>query len=71
MDWLTTFPQLNPDLLLTAKRAIDGSLRALTRAYGQSIENFFYPLQQTLIFFEKAISGFPWPLIMLALAAVA
>lgn len=71
MEWLGTFPQLDPALLLSIKRGIDGSLRALTRAYGQSIEDFFYPLQQILIFFEKAISGAPWPLVMLAMAAVA
>ena len=46
MDWLFKFPQLNPDILLTVKRTIDGSLRALTRVYGDSIENFFYPLQR-------------------------
>ena len=71
MDWLFKFPQLNPDILLDAKRAIDGSLRALTRVYGDSIENFFYPLQRVLIFFEEVITTAPWPLVVLALAAVA
>jgi glycine betaine/proline transport system permease protein len=71
MDWLFKFPQLNPDSLLTAKRAIDGSLRDLTRVYGDSIENFFYPLQRVLIFFEEVISNAPWPLVILVLAAIA
>lgn len=71
MDWLFEFPQINPDFLLSLKRLIDGSLRALTRVYGEAIENFFYPLLQTLIFFEKAIAGAPWPLVMLVLGAVA
>lgn len=71
MDWLFEFPQLNPDWLLAAKRAIDGSLRALTRSYGVAIEDFFYPLQQLLIFFENIITGAPWPLVLIALAAVA
>jgi glycine betaine/proline transport system permease protein len=71
MNWLFKFPQLDPDLLLTAKRAIDGSLRNLTRVYGDSIENFFYPLQRVLIFFEDVISSAPWPLVILVLAAVA
>ncbi len=70
MDWLFKFPQLNPDSLLTVKRAIDGSLRALTRGYGQSIENFFYPLLRVLIFFEDMMTKAPWPLIILVLAAV-
>jgi glycine betaine/proline transport system permease protein len=71
MAWLTTFPQLDPALLLSAKRAIDGSLKLLTRNYGRAIEDFFYPLQQILIFFEKVITGAPWPLTILAIAAVA
>jgi len=71
MDWLFEFPQLSPDFLLAVKRLIDGSLRALTRVYGGSIENFFYPLQRVLIFFEDVITNAPWPLVILALAAVA
>jgi len=71
MDWLFKFPQLNPDILLSVKRTIDGSLRALTRVYGDSIENFFYPLQRVLIFFEEAISSAPWPLVVVVLAALA
>ncbi|MER9946257.1 proline/glycine betaine ABC transporter permease [Mesorhizobium sp. M0092] len=71
MDWLFKFPQLDPDFLLTIKRAIDGSLRALTRLYGDTIENFFYPLQRVLIFFEGIIAGSPWPIVVGVLAAVA
>lgn len=71
MDWLYKFPQINPDYLLALKRTIDGSLRALTRAYGTAIESFFYPLQQILIFFENVISNAPWPLVILPLAAIA
>lgn len=71
MDWLTEFPQLDSGFLLSAKRMIDGSLKALTRSYGQSIEDFFYPLQQVLIFFEKVITNVPWPLVILAFCAIA
>lgn len=71
MDWLTKFPQLDPDLLLAAKRGIDGSLKALTRSYGAAIEDFFYPLQQALILLENIMTGAPWPLILLVLAAIA
>ena len=71
MDWLLKFPQLDPDWLLTAKRAIDGSLKALTRSYGQSIEDFFYPLLQVLIFFENIMANAPWPLIVIAAGALA
>jgi glycine betaine/proline transport system permease protein len=71
MDWLFNFPQLDSETLLNIKRGIDGSLKALTRSYGQSIENFFYPLQQVLIFFEQVMLKAPWPMIVLVLAAVA
>jgi glycine betaine/proline transport system permease protein len=71
MDWDFKFPQLDPDTLLAAKRAIDGSLRTLTRNYGESIENFFYPLQRVLIFFENVIVGTPWPIVIAVLAGVA
>src|SRR5262245_25795285 len=71
MDWLSKFPQLDPEFLLSVKRSVDGSLRALTRVYGESIENFFYPLQQALIFFERMITGAPWPLVLFAAGALA
>ncbi len=71
MDWLFKFPQLDSETLLNIKRGIDGSLKALTRSYGQSIENFFYPLQQVLIFFEQMMLKAPWPVVVLALAAIA
>lgn len=71
MDWVFKFPQLNPDLLLAAKRAIDGSLRELTRDYGDSIENFFYPLLRVLVFFEDAVTRTPWPIVVAVLACVA
>jgi len=71
MDWVFKFPQLNPDMLLAVKRAIDGSLRALTRDYGDSIENFFYPLLKVLVFFEDVVTRTPWPIIVAVLACVA
>ena len=71
MDWLFKFPQLSSDVLLGVKRTIDGSLRAFTRVYGDAIEAAFYPLQQTLIFFETVISKAPWPLVILVIAAFA
>ncbi|ESX87072.1 ABC transporter permease [Mesorhizobium sp. LNJC405B00] len=71
MDWLFKFPQVSPEALLAIKRGIDGSLKALTRLYGQSIENSFYPLQRMLTFFENVMTGAPWPLIILVLAGIA
>jgi glycine betaine/proline transport system permease protein len=71
MDWFFKFPQLSPDFLLTVKRAIDGSLRAFTRAYGDTIEGLFYPLLRVLIFFDHVMSNAPWPLVILGLAGIA
>src|SRR5215471_16450857 len=71
MDWVFKFPQLNPDMLLAAKRAIDGALRTLTRNYGDSIENFFYPLLKVLVFFEDVVTRTPWPIVVAVLAGVA
>ena len=65
-----TFPQLDPALLLAAKRAIDGALKTLTRGYGQAIEDFFYPLLQVLIFFENLMASAPWLFIVAAFAAI-
>jgi glycine betaine/proline transport system permease protein len=70
MDWFFKFPQLDPDLLLAFKRFIDGSLRALTRNYGDAIENFFRPLLRVLIFFEELLLSAPWPLVVLVLAGI-
>ena len=70
MDWLYKFPQFNSDYLLAIKRYIDGSLRAFTRVYGESIENAFYPLQRTLIFFEQIITSAPWPLVIAVFAGI-
>ncbi|MFO1171638.1 MAG: hypothetical protein U1E49_11785 [Hyphomicrobiaceae bacterium] len=71
MDWLFQFPQISSDLMLSLKRDLDGSLRQLTSDYGQSIEGFFYPLLQVLIFFEKMMTSAPWALVILLLAAIA
>ncbi len=71
MDWLLNFPQLDAGFLLNTKRFIDGSLKALTRGYGQSIEEFFYPLLQVLTFFEQVMIRAPWPLVIIAFAAIA
>jgi glycine betaine/proline transport system permease protein len=65
------FPQLDSDFLLSVKRFIDGSLKALTRGYGKSIEDFFYPLREALVFFEEVMTNAPWALVIIAFAAIA
>ncbi|PAP91991.1 ABC transporter permease [Mesorhizobium wenxiniae] len=71
MDWFFKFPQLSPELLLAVTRTVDGSLRTLTRAYGDSIEAFFKPLFYFLVFIENMMSNAPWPIVVFAMAGIA
>jgi glycine betaine/proline transport system permease protein len=50
------------DAYLTAfKKAIDEGFRHFTRAYGDSIEAFFNPLQSFLLWSERLMLNTPWP----------
>jgi glycine betaine/proline transport system permease protein len=71
MDWLTRFPHLNDSALTAFKKAIDEGFRAFTRAYGDSIETVFHPLQVFLIYAERFMTRTPWPLIILLIAVIA
>jgi glycine betaine/proline transport system permease protein len=71
MDWFYRFPHMNDDSLRNLKKAIDEAFRAFTRAYGDSIEGFFSPLQTFLIFSERLLTQTPWPIVMLVILAIA
>lgn len=71
MDWLLRFPHLNDDFLRNLKKSIDESFRAFTRAYGDSIETFFDPLQYFLIQSERFLLTTPWPIILAIIAGIA
>ncbi len=71
MDWLTQFPALSREALRDVNKMIDFGYRDFSRAYGESIENFFDPLLQFLIFLEKVMLGTPWPIIILVIAGLA
>src|SRR5690554_2583903 len=71
MDWLTSFPHMETDKLRALKKAIDGGFRDFTRAYGETIEGFFDPLQYFLIHSERILTQTPWPIILLVIAAIA
>ncbi|MGB3418508.1 MAG: proline/glycine betaine ABC transporter permease [Mesorhizobium sp.] len=71
MDWLTRFPHLNDDFLRNLKKSIDEGFRMFTRAYGDSIESFFNPLQYFLIQSERFMTQTPWPIIMLLIGLLA
>jgi glycine betaine/proline transport system permease protein len=71
MTWFTTFPQMNDAYLTAFKKAIDEGFRQFTRAYGDSIETFFSPLQSFLISSERLMLGTPWPIVIAVIALVA
>ncbi|AVA24665.1 ABC transporter permease [Rhizobium sp. LEGMi198b] len=71
MDWFYTFPHMNDDALRDLKKLIDDNFRAFTRAYGDTIEGFFTPLQHFLMAAEKFMTQTPWPIITLLILAVA
>ena len=71
MDWLWKFPAMNDDLLRALKKSVDEGFRAFTRGYGGGIEALFSPLQSFLIWAERLLTGTPWPLVILVIAAIA
>ncbi|NLS04569.1 proline/glycine betaine ABC transporter permease [Rhizobium sp. P32RR-XVIII] len=71
MDWLWKFPTMDADTLRILKKNVDEGFRAFTRAYGDSIESFFSPLQSFLIWAERLLTGMPWPLVILIIAGLA
>ena len=71
MDWINKFPHMPDESLLHLKRSIDDGFRDFTAAYGDSVDNFFQPLQHFLMAAEHFLTQTPWPIIMLLILAVA
>lgn len=70
-DWLYRFPQMNDDSLRNLKKAIDDAFKGFTRSYGGTIEALFDPLRVMLVQAERLMVAMPWPLVVLAVAALA
>ncbi len=70
MSWLTEFPQLSRRELLTLRQTLDEGYREFSRAYGESIENFFDPLLAFLVWFEDLLIEAPWWLVIGVLLAI-
>lgn len=64
------FPQLSRASLRAMRMAIDSGFKDFTRAWGESLEHLFHPLQTMLIFIEKVLIGSPWILVLLAFATL-
>lgn len=70
MDWLTEFPELGRRDLRDFRKGIDEGFKSFTREYGESIENFFDPLLQFLIWLERLLIATPWPLFIMIVAGL-
>ncbi|MEM5470056.1 proline/glycine betaine ABC transporter permease [Celeribacter marinus] len=68
MNWLIEFPSMGRRDLSLLKQSIDESFRTFSRAFGDELEAFFTPLLKFLIFFEKLLTGAPWPLVIAVIA---
>ena len=71
MDWLKNFPHMEDASLLGLKKAIDESFRGFTRAYGDTLDTLFSPLQQFLLASERFMTQTPWPIILLIVMVIA
>lgn len=69
-NWIAP-PVMGRGELRDIKKGIDGSFRSFTREYGEGIENFFEPLLNFLVFFEKLLIATPWPIIFLIFGGLA
>jgi len=69
--WTNDFPEMGRVPLRDLKKGIDASFRNFSRAYGENLENFFQPLLSFLVWLEKLLLAAPWPLIIIAVAALA
>ncbi|WP_339696627.1 proline/glycine betaine ABC transporter permease [Celeribacter baekdonensis] len=70
LEFLTEFPSLGRQDLSSFKQGIDEGFRTFSRANGEAIEAFFNPLLKFLIWFEDVLTGAPWPLVILVIAAL-
>jgi glycine betaine/proline transport system permease protein len=68
MEFLLNFPSLGRETLRDLKKGVDSSFKEFSRSYGEGIENFFDPLLQFLVFFEKLLINSPWPIIISIIA---
>ena len=71
MDFLDKFPSMGQDGLREIKKSIDLGFREFSRAYGDSLEAFFEPLLNLLVWIERLLVYSPWPLIVIIFGAFA
>lgn len=67
MNVLLEFPELNTEIIRDIKRSIDGTFRAFSREYSDTIEMLFEPLRYVMVQLENLLTLTPWPIILAAL----
>lgn len=70
-DSLTEFPSLGRRQLAEMKKVIDATFKNFSREYGEDLENFFSPLLDFMVWFEKLLQATPWPIIVLIVGGLA
>lgn len=70
MSLFTEFPAMGRQDLRDFKKAIDAGFRDFSRQFGESLEQFFSPLLQFLVWLEKLLVSTPWPVIILLVAVL-
>ena len=71
MSFLTDFPTMDNASLTALKKAIDEGFRSFTRTYGEAFEIAFEPLKVFMIWAERLMTTTPWPIILIAIMAIA
>ncbi|RVU86607.1 proline/glycine betaine ABC transporter permease [Leucothrix sargassi] len=66
-SWLTEFPSMERADLIEIRKTLDGAYRSFSREYGETIENFFDPLLDFLVAFEKLLVNSPWWAVLIAI----
>ncbi len=71
MEFLLEFPELGRSTLSAIRKSIDGHFLDFSRAYGEALEAFFYPLLKFMVWFEDLLLFIPWPIMLLIIGGLA
>jgi glycine betaine/proline transport system permease protein len=71
MEWLYKFPMMDLERLTELKKAIDGTFKVFTRAYGDGFETALLPVRWFMIQMEAMLVNSPWPIVILGFALIA
>ena len=65
---LVNFPEMSRGELRDLRIAVDTAFRSFTRAYGETLEQIFHPIQILLVFIENILIDSPWVLVLAGIA---